>query len=100
LDSLHNTERYLKNEGKHQLEDAEQRKAYQREYHRDWYKKNKAKVASWTKSYYDRNKKIKHDDSGQSNENLKVEQKTRQKSERALRKELEGSPSKDSSNKL
>lgn len=50
------TERYQRNEGKHQTHDIEQKRAYQREYHREWYKKNKEKVSNWTKAYYERNK--------------------------------------------
>jgi len=47
-------EKYKKNEGKHQLEDDDQRRAYQREYHRIWYQKNREKVRKWTKDYYER----------------------------------------------
>ena len=55
-DGWKNVDSYKKNEGKHQLESPEQRRAYQREYHRKWYKRNKGKVAKWTKDYYERKK--------------------------------------------
>ena len=55
-DGWKNAESYKRNEGKHQLEDPEQRKAYQREYHREWYKRNKEKVFKWTRDYYRRKK--------------------------------------------
>lgn len=58
-DGWKKTERYQRTEGRHQMEDIDQKRAYQREYHREWYKKNKEKVAHWTKDYYERHKVLK-----------------------------------------
>lgn len=47
-------EKYLKNEGKHQLQDDDQKRAYQREYHRQWYLANKEKHKGFCKASRER----------------------------------------------
>ncbi len=62
LEGWRKCEKYKKNEGKHQLEDNEQKKAYQREYHREWYKRNKEKVKRYVTNYYNKIRRQKKND--------------------------------------
>lgn len=53
-ESWRKNEKYIKNENKHQLQDDDQKRAYQREYHRQWYRENKEKHLQFCKASRER----------------------------------------------